>query len=418
MKKGEIEIILVGDELLKGERRDAHLAFIGNLLATIGVRVTAAHAIGDDRHAIAALLRDRVDDARAIIVSGGLGPTHDDITREGVADGLGLELQYREEEWQTIVKIFEQFGVDADESNSRQAYFPEGAVVIANPKGTAAGFMVEREDLLVAVLPGPPRELNAMMRGPVIDRLNVIFQREPIFKETFRTCGIGESTMTPLVKPIFDEFAGDFVVSSLPHLGGVDIVLTQKSGVAGIDRVRTRAGAFEKRLREALGTKLYATGDDTLEAVIGGVLAERGETLAVAESLTGGLLGKRFTDVPGSSRYLLADVVAYSDESKVTFLGVGEGTLRRQGAVSETVCRQMAEGARQRCNATYGLATTGIAGPDGGSDEKPVGLTYYGLVWDGGAVIKHRVFPGGREDVRERVAFATFFLLHERLQSA
>jgi nicotinamide-nucleotide amidase len=406
MKAGEVEVILVGDELLKGERRDAHLAFIGSVLGTIGVRITGAHAIGDDRHAIAALVRDRADDARVIIVSGGLGPTHDDVTREGVAEGLGLELQYREDEWQAIVKIFEGFGVDPDESNRRQAYFTEGAVTIANPKGTAAGFMVEKDDLLVAVLPGPPR-----------DRIKGIFGREPIFKGTFRTTGIGESSMTPLVKPIFDEFAADFAVSSLPHLGGVDIVLTQKPGATGGERLRRRADAFEKRLREVLGSKVYATGNDTLEAIIGGALAGRGETLAVAESLTGGMLGKRLTDVPGSSRYLLADVVAYSNESKMKFLGVGEDSLRTYGAVSEVVCREMAEGVRRSCGASYGLATTGIAGPDGGTAEKPVGLAYLGLSWEGGDTIKHRVFPGARPDVRERVAFAALLLLHERLQS-
>lgn len=416
--KGEVEVILVGDELLKGERRDAHLSFIASTLATIGVRVTGAHTIGDDRSRIAGLVRDRIDDARVIIVSGGLGPTHDDVTREGVAQGLGLDLEFREDEWQTIRKIFKKFGTEPDDSNRRQAYFPKGATVLPNPKGTAAGFMVEQGELLTFVLPGPPRELNPMLESQVLGPISDIFERPPVFKETYRTAGIGESAMTPLVAPIFDEFDAEFDVSSLPHLGGVDIVVTQKPGAIDPNRAQSRAREFEARLRAALGPRLYATGERTLELIIGLALAERGETLAVAESLTGGLLGKRLTDTPGSSRYLLADVVAYSNESKINFLGVAEDSLREHGAVSEAVCREMADGVRASCGATWGLATTGIAGPDGGTADKPVGLTYFGLTWDGGESIVHRVFPGDRGDVRERAAHAALFVLHRKLQSS
>jgi nicotinamide-nucleotide amidase len=415
-KTGEVEIILVGNELLKGERQDAHLSFIGNAMARIGVRVTGAHVIGDDRAEIAGLISDRTDNARVIVVSGGLGPTHDDVTREGVADGLGLELEFRDNEWQTIRKIFTGFGREPDESNRRQAFFPKGAVALANPKGTAAGFMVDMDDLLVAVLPGPPRELRPMLENTVVSRVNAIFGRPPVFKRTFRTTGIGESAMTPNVAPIFDEF-DEFVVSSLPHLGGVDIVITQRPDVSEGARLRERADAFEVKLREVLGHHVYATGTESLEAAIGEALAARGETVAVAESLTGGLIGKRFTATPGSSRYFLADVVAYSNAAKESFIAVSGPSLEAHGAVSEVVCREMADGVRKATGATWALASTGIAGPDGGTKEKPVGLAYYGLSWDGDDIIKHRVFPGSREDVRERVVWAALFLLFERLQS-
>lgn len=415
MKKGEVEVILVGNELLKGERRDAHLAYVGTALATAGARVTGAHVIGDDPTAIAGLIRDRADDARAIVVSGGLGPTHDDITREGVAAGLGLELVWDEAQWKVINRMFERTGMTTDDSNRRQAYFPAGAEVMPNPRGTAAGFMVERSDLLVAVLPGPPREFNPMLDSHVVPRIAKIFDRPPLFRETFRTTGIGESTMTPLVSPIFDAFADRFDVSSLPHLGGVDIVLTAKPGAASIDDSRSAAADFEAKLRDVLGDKVYAKGAESLESVVGRMLTERGETLAIAESLTGGLIGKRVTDVPGSSAYLLADVVAYSNAAKVDFLGVAEASLEHHGAVSETVCREMAEGVRHRTGATWGISTTGIAGPDGGTESKPVGLTWYGVAWQGGHKVAHRVFPGMRGDVRERVVFAALLQLYRIL---
>jgi nicotinamide-nucleotide amidase len=414
MTRGEVELILVGNELLKGQKRDAHLAYVGRLVSTAGVRVESALVIGDDRDRIAAVVRERAAHARVLIVAGGLGPTHDDVTREGVADGLGLAIEFRESEWKRIEAMFTDMGRKADESNRRQAYFPQGSRSIANRRGTAAGFVAETAECLVAVLPGPPRELVPMMRETVLPYIQRIYGRASLYQETFRTAGIGESDMTPLVGPIFDRFV-EFEISSLPYLGGVDIVLTEKTPGGDAALVRRRALEFESELRAALGHRFFGKGDETLEAVIGNELSRRRETLAVAESLTGGLIGKRLTDVAGSSRYLLADVVAYSNASKTTLLDVGAESIDSRGAVSEDVCRGMADGARRRTGATYGLATTGIAGPTGGTAEKPIGLTYYGMTWEGGADIRRRVFPGDREDVRERAAHAVLFLLYTRL---
>jgi len=410
----EVEVILVGNELLKGERRDAHLAYLGVLLGRAGVSVSAAHVVGDDRGQIADLVREGARTSRVVIVSGGLGPTHDDITREGVADGLDLPLVFHEDEWKIIDRFFAGFGMKADDSNRRQAYFPESATPIANQRGTAAGFVVEHAGCLIAVLPGPPRELAPMMEEVVFARIQGIFGRQPLLRKTFRTTGIGESTMTPLVRPVFDKFP-EFDISSLPHIGGVDIVATQKGGDIAQAVVRGKALELESELRSALGDKIYGSDGDTLEAVVGAELTRRGETLGIAESLTGGMIGKQITDTPGSSHYLLADVVAYSNESKAAFLGVTEGSLVAHGAVSEAVCREMADGIREKTGATYGLATTGIAGPGGGTEEKPVGLTFYGLSWQDGDTILHRVFPGNREDVRSRVMHATLGLLYKHL---
>jgi nicotinamide-nucleotide amidase len=376
--------------------------------------VSAAHVVGDDRDKIADMVRESVGTSHVVIVSGGLGPTHDDITREGVADGLDLPLEFHEDEWKTVESFFAGFGQKADDSNRRQAYFPEGATPIANRRGTAAGFVIEHAGSLIAVLPGPPRELIPMMEGGVLARVQALFGRPPLFRKTLRTTGIGESTMTPLVQPVFARFP-EFDISSLPHIGGVDIVATQRAGDIAEETMREKASEFERELRSALGDKIYGGDDDTLEAVLGAELIKRGETLGIAESLTGGMIGKQITNTPGSSHYLLADVVAYSNESKVAFLGVTGGALEAHGAVSEAVCREMAAGIRRKTSATYGLATTGIAGPGGGSEEKPVGLTYYGLSWEDGEDIRHRVFPGNREDVRSRVMYASLGLLYKHL---
>ncbi|MEE9268946.1 MAG: competence/damage-inducible protein A [Candidatus Krumholzibacteria bacterium] len=413
----DARVILVGNELLKGERRDAHLAFVGRAMLASGMQVSTAQVVGDDRVEIARVIREQLRGAKVLIVCGGLGPTHDDVTREGVADALGLPLEFSEQHWKEIQRIFQKFGRRADKSNRQQAYFPKGATAIPNRRGTAPGFAIERDGCFIAVLPGPPQELIPMMEKVVLPRIGEMFNKRPLFTEAFRTAGVGESAMTPHLQPILDRHDA-FNVSSLPHIGGVDIVITQKPDVVDRERVKRQAQTFEEELRRYLGAKLYAKGSASLESVVGRSLVESRATLAIAESITGGLIGKRFTDVPGSSRYLLADVVAYSNESKVTFLGVSRKALEDHGAVSEAVCREMAQGIRRETGATWAIATTGIAGPSGATEEKPVGLAFYGVSWDGGVEIRERVFPGNREDVRERVAFATMLLIYERLVGA
>ena len=415
-KRNEVEAVLIGDELLKGQRQDAHMRYVARRLLEAGVRLGGGRAVGDDRAEIARVVSDCMKTSSVVIISGGLGPTHDDITREAVADALGVELEYHEAEFENVKAIFERAGLQAHESNKRQAYFPVGARVIANPTGTAAGFLSEKDGTLVAVLPGPPKELNPMFESDVLPEIRKRFPRSPLLMRSFRTVGIGESSMTPLVQGIFDSHP-EFDVSSLPHIAGVDVVVTQRDANADASALESRAQNFERELKEVLGAKLYVTGSDEFEAVVGRELTEAGATVSIAESLTGGLLGKRLTDNAGSSAYLLADIVAYSNEAKVEFLGVQPATLEAHGAVSEEVCREMAHGVRERTGATYALATTGIAGPGGGSDEKPVGLTYFGLAWEGGDNIRHRVFGRDREQIRFRVMYSTLLLLHEALQS-
>ena len=410
----DVELLLVGYELLRGDRRDLHLEYLGRRLLEVGVRVDRVHVAGDDTGEIARIVRERQPHTRVLVITGGLGPTHDDVTREGVAEGIGCPLGLDDGQWAKIRAYFERSGRVASESNRRQAMFPVGATPVDNTRGTAPGFMIEVEGCLIAVLPGPPGEFRTMADASLVPAVAALFGRVAPVTRTFRTMGIGESQMSSLLDKLAAGYT-EFTLASLPHTAGVDLILRSRPDAGAFEVASARADAFEAELRAALGNKIYTTGEETLEEVIGGALSSRGETLAVAESLTGGLLGKRLTDVAGSSRYVLADVVAYANKTKIDFLGVSERSLASFGAVSEAVCREMADGIRRRAGATYGVATTGIAGPDGGTAEKPVGLAYFGLSWEGGCEIRRRVFAGARPDVRERVVWATLFLLYEFL---
>jgi nicotinamide-nucleotide amidase len=411
----DVELLIVGYEILRGDRRDAHLEYLGARLLEIGVSVGRVHVCGDEAGEIADVVRERRRRTRLLVVTGGLGPTHDDVTREGVAQGLGVPLEFDEGQWRRIEEYFERHGRKASESNRRRAMFPEGATVIANTRGTAPGFAVEAEGCHVVVLPGPPPEFRTMADAYLIPAAAAIFGRPAALTRVYRTMGIGESQMSSLLESLVRRYGGEFTIASLPHIAGVDLILRVKPRTGSSPALAARADALESDLRDGLGNKIYATGDEPLESVVGRMLSERGETVAVAESLTGGLLAKRLTDIPGSSRYMLAGVVAYSNRSKVDLLRVSEASLAAHGAVSEAVCREMADGLRANTNSTYALATTGIAGPTGGTADKPVGLCYYGAAWKEGSDIRHRVFPGTRPDVRERVVWASLFQLYEHL---
>jgi len=409
----DAEVILVGDELLKGERRDAHLAHIGRGLLRCGVRVSRSHTVGDRPDDIAATIRECLPRARVLIVTGGLGPTKDDITRVGVSDALELTLEFHEPSWERIVAMFAERGAEATENNRQQAMFPAGATVIENANGSAPGFVVSRDGTTVFVLPGPPRELQPMFDGFVAPRVQEIFGREPLRVETFRTIGVGESVLVTNFGELFDSVSASRI-SFLPSLVGVDIVLTEAGDASAMDDEVARV---ETALADGIGNKFYEHGERSLAAVVHERLIERGDTLGLAESLTGGMITDMLVANSGSSAYLRAGAVTYCDESKHTFLGVRKETLSQFGAVSEETCTEMAHGIRNRTGAAWGVATTGIAGPSGATAKKPVGLTFIGVAWDGGSRIKRMRYRGNRTIIRERAAWGALWLLFDRLQS-
>jgi len=412
-ERHDAEVILVGDELLRGERGDRHLAFLGRALRPAGVRVSRAHTVGDRIPAIADLIRERMPHTRVLFLTGGLGPTDDDITRDGVAEAVGAPLEFDEPTWGRIVEFFAARGRTPTEANRRQAMFPRGAEIIGNALGTAPGFHVEHEGTHLFVLPGPPGELQAMFNELVFSRVTSVFERAPLRMEHFRTIGVGESQ---LVEMLGDAVANlqAFTVSWLPNGFGVDIVLTQQPGAvpASMD---TETSRLHERMAEMLGTRYYTHGETPLAKVVGDELVARARTVAAAESLTGGTVARLLTEHAGSSAYFLASTVAYANEAKVDLLGVSNATIEQFGAVSDEMCTEMAHGIRRRAKATYGLATTGIAGPSGATPHKPVGLTFIGVAWEGGVQVKRLIYTGDRHTIRERAAHGVIWLLHDLL---
>jgi nicotinamide-nucleotide amidase len=412
-ERHDAEIILVGDELLRGERGDRHLAFLGRALRPAGVRVMRAHTVGDRVESIAALVRERMAAARLLIVTGGLGPTDDDITRDGVADALGLPLEFDQATWSRIVEFFAARSRTPSDANRRQAMFPRGAEIIGNALGTAPGFYAQHDGAHLFVLPGPPAELQAMFTELVLPRVTAVFERPSLRMEHFRTMGVGESQLVEMLGDAALDLKG-FTVSWLPNIFGVDIVLTAKAGA--VDAIMSdEAARLHERLIENLGSKYYEHGERTLGKVVGDALVARSQTVAVAESLTGGTVARLFTEHSGSSAYFLASTVAYADDAKVDLLGVRAETIKEFGAVSEEVAIEMAHGIRRRAKATWGLATTGIAGPTGATPHKPVGLTFIAVAWEGGVQAKRLIYTGDRNTIRERAAHGVIWLLHDRL---
>jgi nicotinamide-nucleotide amidase len=410
----DVEVVLVGDELLRGERHDAHLAFLGREVRAVGARVARAHTVGDRVADIAELLRERLAFARVLIVTGGLGPTEDDVTREGVAEALDLTLEFHEPTWTWIQEFFARRGRTPTEANRRQAHFPRGSEIIANERGTAPGFAVRSGEAAVFVLPGPPEELRPMARSFVLPRLARLLDRPPLRVETFRTIGLGESQ---LVETLGDAatLLRAFTVSWLPTAAGVDIVLTQ---IAGLETTAMDAEAerLHARLEQTLGTRYFERGERALAKVVADVLVARGETMAAAESVTGGTVARLVTEHAGASACFLGGAVTYSNASKTTMLGVRAETVEQYGAVSEETCTEMAHGIRRAAQATYGVATTGIAGPTGASAHKPVGLAFIGVAWEGGVQVKRVIYPGERAAIRDRAAHGALWLLFDHLR--
>ncbi len=429
VNRHDASLVLVGDELLKGERSDKHLAFLARALRSVGVRLGQCVVVGDRIDEMTQALRGACDHSDVVIVTGGLGPTPDDLTRHAVARLSGLELEWHQPSWDAIVKFFERYNRTPTDRNRQQVEFPAGATVIPNAYGTAPGFYLTVGDTLVVVLPGPPRELQPMANEFVLPLIAQRFGRPPVRVETFRTVGVGESQLFEQLGDRLSRFQA-YVLSSLPSGTGVDLILTQARPDAPADQLDDEALHMNDMLRAEIGSKYYEHGERSLANVVHDELVAGGYTLAIAESLTGGRIADELIAFPGSSKYLLADVVAYSNECKVDLLEVDPDVIDRFGAVSEEACRAMATGARECVgrrgqhppirrdtdqSATFGLATTGIAGPDGGSDEKPVGLAFIGLCWHGGDEIKRVRYAGKRQDVRARCAQGALWLLHDRL---
>jgi len=393
------EIIAVGTELLTPSRLDTNSLFITRRFNESGIRVMRKFVVGDRGEEIRRTLGTALHDSEVVILTGGLGPTHDDITREVVAEALGLQLELDPTLVSGLKARFQRAGFKITENNFRQAMVPEGAEPIENPNGSAPGLFLREGKALLFLLPGPPRELEPMM-DQVMELVGKHKQITQAFQRRLKVASQAESVVDSAIGPIYTSYPQ--IETTILSSPGIIELFLYWVGEADQGLAESQLEELQSRLVEKLGESLFTDQEESLEEVVGGILRKSGKSVATAESCTGGLMGKILTDVPGSSDYFRGGVVCYSNNLKVDLVGVDREALERFGAVSESVARQMACGIRERTGADFGLSVTGIAGPEGGSPEKPVGLVFIGFSDDQETKVRKEQLPGTREAIRMR----------------
>ncbi len=399
--------VAVGSELLGEQRVDTNSLKVTAAVGRYGVRVVEKRVVGDDQRAIARTITDLAERVDLLVVTGGLGPTADDVTRVALAEALGAQLVHEPEVEGWIRERYAQFGRAMPDACLSMALVLPGARILRNPRGTAPGVLVEHGRTLIVLLPGVPWEMEAMLEQyvlPILEERNAGRQR---LSRTLVLSGVIESGVESTVRGLYDRF-GRENITILASMGIVRLIL---NAAGDPDAAAAKLSEMERAFREVLGDDLAGVDVSGLEEVILHLLRGRSETLAVAESCTGGLVAKRLTDVPGASEVLAGGVVSYANEIKESLLGVPHESLVEHGAVSAEVARSMAEGVRSRCGTDWGLGITGIAGPGGGTEEKPVGLVHWAVAGPCGIVSRHRVFPGTRGIIRGWSANASMDLL-------
>ena len=398
----QAEILAVGEELLAPGRVETNSLYLTEKLAAVGVPVGFRGIVGDEEGRIAAAIRHALERSELVLVSGGLGPTADDRTRDAACQALGISMRLDEEILEGLRKRFAKRGIEMPEVNRRQAMVPEGATVLENRRGTAPGLFIETlQGRILVLLPGPPRELEPMFDEQVRPRLRGVAGDVFYRIRKLWVAGLPESSVEQKIVSTYQAYENP-LTTILAAPGQVEIRLTARErSAAAADALNEELAA---KLRAILGEHVFSEWEESLEAVVGSLLLDAGMRIAVAESITGGLIAHRITQVSGASRYFDTGFVTYSNESKTALLGVAPDLFRRVGAVSEEVALAMARGALERASADIALSVTGIAGPTGGSDEKPVGLVYIGLATRASARAERRQFPGERRQVKRWTA--------------
>jgi competence/damage-inducible protein CinA-like protein len=408
------EILAVGSELLTPLRSDTNALRLTERLAELGIEVVARVTVADDRNALESAFRAALSRADIVISTGGLGPTEDDLTREAAAGALGRKLVRDEGYLEALKARFARFGRVMAPVNEQQADRIDGARLLLNPRGTAPGQLLEADGRVLVLLPGPPHEMAPLFDDEVRPLLLERGGPRAMKTRVLRIAAMGESDVEQIVAPVYTTFSNPRTTI----LGGPGQVELHLVG-SGKSEAEAEASieALAARLREALGGRIYSEDGRELPEVVVALLRERGLTLSLAESCSGGLLASRVTDVPGASEVLERGFVTYSNRSKVELLGVDEALIAGQGAVSEAVARAMAEGARRASGAAIGVGITGIAGPDGGTPEKPVGLVFVAICGAAGDRVRRAQFPGARERVRFQATQMALEMLRRGLLS-
>ncbi|MDI3311797.1 MAG: competence/damage-inducible protein A [Thermoanaerobacterium sp.] len=404
------EIISVGTELLLGQITNTDSKFISEMLTTLGIDVYFQTNVGDNKNRLLECLKIASDRSDLIILTGGLGPTIDDLTKETVAEFFALKLV---EDIDTKLKIqsyFKKSKRNLTQNNYKQALFPEGAKILPNDNGTAPGCIIEKNNKVVVVLPGPPSELIPMFKNHVYPYLKLL-SNKIIVSKVIKIFGIGESQVDEMVSKLL--ISQNPTVAPLIGNGFVTLRITAKSD----DPLKAKEmiDEYEKNIRDLLGEYIFGVDDDTLESVVLNLLKTKHLTISTAESCTGGLLSEKITSIPGASEVFKFGVVTYSNESKEEILGVSKNTITEYGAVSEETAREMAINVKNIVKTDYGLSITGIAGPSGGTITKPVGLVYIGLAYEDTTYIKKIISNGNRDKIRLNSAMYALDMLRRHL---
>jgi nicotinamide-nucleotide amidase len=398
----DAEIIAVGSELLTPHRQDTNSLYLTEKLNDLGVEVRFKSIVGDDVEGLTAAAKLAMRRSDIIIFSGGLGPTEDDLTREAVADALGLKLQ---RDPQILAKLEERFakrGMKMSTNNAKQADILTSATAMPNALGSAPGQWIagklDGQERLLMLLPGPPYELKAMFEAECIPRLRTRIPVQHIATRTLKMAMMPESQVDARVAPIYKTYA-DVQTTILAGAGEIQLHLRCRKDSPA--EAEARVAELAEKIEDELGDAIFSRKGETIEQIVSYLLQMRGMTLAVAESCTGGLLAERITSLSGSSRYFLGGAVVYSNELKTQFANVPKAMIDQHGAVSREVAAAMAEGIRKRCLSSYGIGITGVAGPSGGTEQKPVGLVYIALAGEEGTQVVERNFPGDRKRIRQ-----------------
>ena len=405
-------IVSIGNEILNGQMVDTNAAYLSRELFSIGIPVINSHTVRDDVDSIVGVLKLASSDVDVVLATGGLGPTDDDLTRQAFGKLVGTELQLQNELLERIRSFFADRGLQMSAKNKIQAYIPAGTKALVNNLGTASGIMAEVKDKLFVAMPGVPSEMKQMFEESVLPELKKLAAGQAVVIRKLKCFGAGESTISELLgglcqrgrNPLINCTVGQGVIT-------LDIVATAKDK----NNAQQMAEKDEKSLRDALGELVYGTGEQTLADVVGQKLAQHKKTIAAAESCTGGTLAKLLTDVSGASRYFTHGWVTYSNEAKIGELGVPAELIEKYGAVSEQIAESIARCARKKAGTSFAIGITGIAGPTGASEQKPVGLVYISIDSSVGVETERFIFPGDRESIRLRAAQTALNMLRSKL---
>jgi nicotinamide-nucleotide amidase len=409
----DAEIIAVGSELLTPYRQDTNSLYLTDKLNSLGIEVRFKTIVGDDAGRLAEVFRAALARSQIIILIGGLGPTEDDVNREVVAEVLGRPLNEEPEIRRRIEARFARFGRKMSENNLRQAMVPQGADWLENRHGTAPGLWIEHHETLILLLPGPPRELEAMFDAACLPRLARLTPGIALHSRVLKVVGLAESEVDQRVAPIYQGYSNP-ATTILATPGAIEVHLRARATSA--EEAEALLDELGGKIEAALGDYVFSTEGETLEEIVGRYLALRHKTLAVAESCTGGLLSERLTRVPGSSNYFLGGTVCYSNNLKSKLAGVPAQLIADHGAVSKPVAMALAEGVRRNAGASMGVGVTGVAGPGGGTPEKPVGLVFIALADERGTQVREFRFPGDRERIRHLSTQAALEMIRRRIR--